>query len=184
MRLADRILHAYSAPPIVGKGIMLWQIQPVLPMQLVLKSVTRAPLLDYLVRLCKAMSSTGQSAGGTHHSEITDALTAFRPRRIQRYASVNVLLLYWIESDLKRDGELDQLQQMFGHVFNYSVHRFPIPSERPQARLNSYIARFLEAHAEKDDLVILYYGGHGGPTRDSRIPCEWAAYDAFGDLPT
>lgn len=123
------------------------------------------------------MASSGQSSGSSHHADIADALTAFRSRRIQRYASVNVLLLSWTDSDLKRDDELNQLEHMFRHVFDYSVHRYLIRSTRSQALLMEYMGRFIVKHAEADDLIILYYGGHGGPTRDSRIPCEWAAYE-------
>ena len=111
----------------------------------------------------------------TSHDKIADELERYQIRRIQRYTSVAVLLLYWKETDLKIHDELQALEDLLQDTFNYRVERCAIPSEKPQYLLGHALNTFLEKYGTSDNLVIVYYGGHGGPTKDGSTECEWAA---------
>jgi hypothetical protein len=109
------------------------------------------------------------------HAKIADELERYQTRRIQRYTCVVALLLYWKETDLKIDGELQALEDLLQDTFNYNVERYAIPSEKSQRMLCSAVNKFLDQYGTSDNLVIVYYGGHGGPTKDGSTECEWAA---------
>jgi hypothetical protein len=108
-------------------------------------------------------------------AKIADELERYQIRRIQRYTCVAVLLLYWKETDLKIHDEIQALEDLLQDTFNYSVERYAIPSEKPQRMLCSALNTFLDLYGTSDNLVIVYYGGHGGPTEDGSTECEWAA---------
>ena len=82
----------------------------------------------------------------------------------------------WEEDDTDSAKEIEQLQKMFRDSFNYAVYIYRIPSEGPQTALNQCIGSFLHTFGGPDNLLIFYYGGHGGPiTEKSKSPCTWAA---------
>ena len=111
-----------------------------------------------------------------HRTSIETALKEYQTHREQRYAAVTVLILSWKDTDLKLDEEFQALESLFQKTFNYHVKRYEIPSERPQYQLGHHINNFLPLHGVPGNLVIVYYGGHGGPPKNGSTECEWAAY--------
>lgn len=110
-----------------------------------------------------------------HHETISKGLERYQPHRAQKYIAAAVLLLTWKDTDLKLGDEWDSLEDMFQHTFNYQVQRYSIPSARSQIQLGMAVNAFLMEHGKPDHLIIVYYGGHGGPTKDGSTECEWAA---------
>jgi len=110
-----------------------------------------------------------------HESKISTELAEYRPRRLQRYLAVNVLLLSWKDSDLDCAEEVNALGRMFENHFNYSVWPYLIPSEESQSKLTILVAQFLSQFGGPDKLILVYYGGHGGPPVSTKSPCTWSA---------
>jgi hypothetical protein len=111
-----------------------------------------------------------------YQTEITTKLVEYRPRRTQRYLAVNVLLLSWKESDLDCADEVRELGQMFEDRFNYTVWPYLLPSKDSQSKLAVLVAQFLSEFGGSDKLILVYYGGHGGPPVSTKSPCTWSAY--------
>lgn len=119
---------------------------------------------------------SSEQSEGSYGKKIWTKLADYRHIRHQRYAAVNVLLMSWKDDDTNSAAEIKQLKTIFQDSFNYTVCSYYIPSADPQASLNYQIASFLHAFGGADNLLVIYYGGHGGPrTGQSKSPCTWAA---------
>ena len=113
----------------------------------------------------------GESAASFGKKLLTK-VADYRPIRHQRYAAVNVLLISWKDDDTNSATEIKQLQTLFKESFNYTTSWYQIPSKDSQTSLNQLIASFLHNFGGPDNLLIIYYGGHGGPTKEqSKSPC-------------
>ena len=78
------------------------------------------------------------------------------------YKSVSVLVIYWEQSDnegFKTEGH--EIGQFFARELSYNVFYFRIPSDKSNVKLDKRISEFLDDHGNKDQLAIIYYGGHG-----------------------
>jgi hypothetical protein len=119
-----------------------------------------------------------------HAALLNDALTQYRPRRQQRYSTVNVLLLTWAEDDIGLIDEIDELERVFSEEFRYFVWRYQIPSQRSQVELQLQITSFIKLWgSSEENLIIVFYSGHGGPTRNNlSSECIWSA-SVFSLLP-
>lgn len=107
-------------------------------------------------------------------TELANSLTAYRPRRSQRYAAVNVLLLYWKDADIPSATDAKDLDRMFRENFNYRTHCYEIPSsDQVGLSLTVYLSQFLKQYGGADHLVLIHYGGHG-EGGDERSSCTWA----------
>ncbi|KAF5971703.1 het-s domain-containing protein [Fusarium coicis] len=115
----------------------------------------------------------------THQQTIGNKLTEYRPLRTQRYAAVNVLIITWKDHDfgVDFDREVTEVKDMFSKNFNYAVWPFRIPSQDPELSLNVCVAQFIKNFGGADDLLIVFYSGHGGgeSNTQARSPCIWAA---------
>src|SRR6266699_3898994 len=121
---------------------------------------------------------TSQAPGKDYEKAIATGLANYRARRVQRYAAVNVILLNWAEDDIGPHlaKEAADLSQMFRDVFNYVVWPYKIPSVDSERSLNLAMAQFIKSFGHEDNLLIVYYSGHGGPRVEEKGPCTWAAY--------
>ncbi|KAK4199235.1 hypothetical protein QBC40DRAFT_297790 [Triangularia verruculosa] len=130
----------------------------------------------------------------SHHVQVqqskqllTTKLTQYRPRRIQRYKSVNVLILLWEDlepEDAIISAQASDIKALFSEQFNYAIHTYEIPSQDSQSRLNLFVAQFVHCYGREDNLIIVYYGGHGyQPSKDDKSTYLWAA-TAKGGSPT
>jgi hypothetical protein len=113
-----------------------------------------------------------------YQQAIANKLTAYRPLRTQRYATVNVLIITWKDHDfgLDFDREIAEVKDMFCQTFNYIIWPFKIPSQDAERTLNLCIAQFVKSFGGEDDLLVIFYSGHGGEGDPAaRNPCTWAA---------
>lgn len=112
-----------------------------------------------------------------HEHAIAQGLAHYQPRRLRRYTAVHALLLYWEDDDIGVAKEIKELTDMFRDVskFGYQVWPYRIPSRDPARSLSYTVAQFLHNFDREDNLIIVYYGGHGGPKIKSKSPCTWAA---------
>lgn len=119
---------------------------------------------------------SSEQSEGNHVGKISKKLADYRLIRHQRYAAVAVLMISWKDDDTNSAAEIEQLKTIFQDSFNYTVYSYQIPSAKPQQSLNEQIATFLNYFGGSDNLLVIYYGGHGGPrTKKSKSPCTWAA---------
>ncbi|KAI9740262.1 MAG: hypothetical protein M1834_004840 [Cirrosporium novae-zelandiae] len=90
------------------------------------------------------------------------------------YSKVACFLMNWVDDDMGTNGEVEQLQEIFGTTFGYLTHSFKIPSQNSQKIATKEISDFVWAHDSPDSLIILYYGGHGEARDNSLIitACE------------
>lgn len=105
------------------------------------------------------------------------ANAAFPNDKRMRYTSVYVLLLLWRDEDPNLPVSLEalELKDVFENVYHFTVEAWEIPSDGSHKRVNQKILDFIELGGDsKDDLKIVYYGGHG-MLGSSRQSC-WARY--------
>lgn len=83
------------------------------------------------------------------------------------YDRVEVLLLYWQDSDVPDcKTEANCLERLLRGRFNYHVQHWAIPSQDSQLLLDGRINGFLTALTQPRSLGIIHYGGHGDADSD------------------
>ena len=87
------------------------------------------------------------------------AANAAFPRRLPRYREVHVLLLSWEDDNLGVITEVSELRDVFRQVYCYDVEEWRIPSDHCYKTLRKQITRFLDEFEDKNNLLIIYYGG-------------------------
>ncbi|KAI9694723.1 MAG: hypothetical protein M1822_000339 [Bathelium mastoideum] len=92
---------------------------------------------------------------------LNQAAKSALPRKPRRYDNVYVLLLRWEDDDLGTQTELDALKVVFEKVYGYSTEEYLIPSHKPAQQLEWKLINFRQAYDAEQNLLILYYGGHG-----------------------
>ncbi|KAF2829602.1 hypothetical protein CC86DRAFT_464137 [Ophiobolus disseminans] len=122
------------------------------------------------------MSDSLASFDPTNNSAIREELTRYRPRRSQRYSSVNILLMLWKDDDIGVAPEVAKLANFFRDC-GFLVWPYHIPSIDSQSKLHLKVAQFVDLYSnDADALMIVYYSGHGGKTLDNMSSeCTWAA---------
>ena len=105
---------------------------------------------------------------------LNNAAAAVFPRgpSSSRYHDVHALLLSWEEDDLGVIDEISQLNVVLENNYHYETAQWKIPNTRSHNSLASRLTTFLNEHESKDNLLIVYYGGHGY-MNDSR-QCVWS----------
>lgn len=88
------------------------------------------------------------------------------------YTDVSVLLLRW-EEDESVDEDLAALEQVFQKQYKFRTERWHIPTvANPSIKLGVQMASFLE-HARANQLLIIYYAGHGYVGSDGQLYWAW-----------
>ncbi|KAH0558473.1 hypothetical protein GP486_004869 [Trichoglossum hirsutum] len=78
------------------------------------------------------------------------------------YKNVNALFITWKDDDLKcLEKEVLRLQSLFRDKFNYCTRSYQIPSQKSKTSLQLELATFVNQNDSPENLVIVYYGGHG-----------------------
>ena len=88
------------------------------------------------------------------------------------YAAVYVLLISWLNDDLKVAVEVDHLAEIFSNAYGFLVERFFIPNDDPDDSLAESLNSFVRNYQSPRSLLIVYYAGHG-ELNDSRL-LQWA----------
>ncbi|KAI4144665.1 MAG: hypothetical protein LQ340_006563 [Diploschistes diacapsis] len=119
---------------------------------------------------------------GEFFQHLNSAAKAVLPRRSRRYAKVIALLLRWEDDDLGTQQELDDLGDVFRGIYNYQTEQYLIPSLGSTNQLEYKLTDFRRAYDSEANLLILYYGGHGGLERQPNRPSRsiWTAKSQGG----
>ncbi|PVH77505.1 hypothetical protein DL98DRAFT_423739 [Cadophora sp. DSE1049] len=97
--------------------------------------------------------------------QLQDAANAAYPHGQQsRYSNIYVLLLCWEDEDPKLPVsiEVQELHSLFEELYDFDVELWKIPAHSSHNELNRKVLDFVSLGGDcKDDLKIVYYGGHG-----------------------
>lgn len=106
---------------------------------------------------------------------LTSAVTAAFPNRgLSRYKEVHVLLLSWEDDNPGVVNEIGELYEVFRQIYHFEVEGWRIPSERSHNTLAAKLLGFLDDYESQENLLIVYYGGHGSMNDDRQ--CVWSWY--------
>jgi hypothetical protein len=90
------------------------------------------------------------------------------------YRAVHVLLLEWEEDDLGVSRAVNDLRIVFEDTFGFEpVEYFKIPLRRSHNALEARLQEFKQQNSSKQNLLIVYYSGHGFLDLQNRM--HWAA---------
>ncbi|CZR67342.1 uncharacterized protein PAC_17241 [Phialocephala subalpina] len=98
------------------------------------------------------------------------AASVFPNKGQPRYQTVRVLLLRWEEDSLGVKHELDNLASTFRH-YGYDTETWLIPTVKSHNLLMKKALQILDDYGSPDDLLIVYYAGHGRMNASRRA--EW-----------
>ena len=115
--------------------------------------------------------STIHKLGNDLHEAVQ---AAWSKRHEVRYSQVYVLLLSWVDDGLGVIREIKALRHVFKDMHNFQVQEYSIPSSKPDKALKRRVSDFLDIDA-KDNLLIIYYGGHARRALQSNEASLWFA---------
>jgi hypothetical protein len=121
-----------------------------------------------------------------HHSgiqklgqDLNEAVQAAWPKRHDvRYLQVHVLLLSWIDDDLGVAREIKGVRHVFRDLYHFNVQEYQIPSGKPDLSLKGIMFQFLTNVDGRENLLIVYYGGHARRALQSNEGSLWFPYVA------
>jgi hypothetical protein len=108
-------------------------------------------------------------------SKLNESLTSIVSQR-HSYDAVYALLISWAETDdAKIADEVEAVRNLFESDFGFVVSKYAIPSDRSGANLQHTLTTLCIQNGEgKNNLLILYYAGHGDASPEKRR-AVWAA---------
>ncbi|KAF2685826.1 hypothetical protein K458DRAFT_387779 [Lentithecium fluviatile CBS 122367] len=80
------------------------------------------------------------------------------------YVKVAVLIIKWDDEldELKTRGEAEELRDIFANRFRFETETVELNvSSKPQHQINRHLSAFIEKHDGPNNLLIVYYTGHG-----------------------
>jgi hypothetical protein len=79
------------------------------------------------------------------------------------YQNVYVLMIKWQDKidQLRVRQEVNDLTSVFQNIFKYDVTELQLEASNPQLQLKSEVLRWAWEHDGPDNLLIVYYAGHG-----------------------
>ena len=131
-----------------------------------------------------APASDGHSISDNHlknFSEFFDHLNraakSALPEITRWHTKSSVLLLRWEEDDLGTEVEANDLENVFRDMYRYDTEQYLIPSHDSVTQLEYVLNDFRKANDDENNLLILYYGGHGTPEVPGNRPSRsiWKA---------
>ncbi|KAG4431285.1 hypothetical protein IFR05_013229 [Cadophora sp. M221] len=103
-------------------------------------------------------------------SPASSAATKIFPNKGRsRYKDIQVLLLRWEEDTMGVQYELDDLATCFAEDYGFKTETWLIPNAQPHLALMGKAFKMVQEFGMKDNLLIVYYAGHGG-MNSSRQP--------------
>ncbi|KAH7407907.1 hypothetical protein BKA64DRAFT_706308 [Cadophora sp. MPI-SDFR-AT-0126] len=106
----------------------------------------------------------------TFAQRLEEAATKIFPNKGRsRYKDVQVLLLRWEQDTMGVQYELDDLAAAFAESYGFKTETWLIPSAQPHLALMGKAFKMVQDFGTKDNLLIVYYAGHGG-MNSSRQP--------------
>lgn len=107
------------------------------------------------------------------------AAAAFPNQGKTRYRNVYVLLLCWEEDNLGVAVELQELDEVLSQTYHFQTQAWRIPSANAHNALAFQLMDFLRNHDDRENLLMIYYGGHGEMNDDRQ--CVWSWFVWFLD---
>lgn len=104
------------------------------------------------------------------------AAAAFPNRGLSRYKGVHALLLSWEDDNLGVVAEIDELGDVLRSLYGFETETWKIPSQRSHISLAAKILGFLNDYESKENLLIVYYGGHGEINDDRQCVWSWLVH--------
>jgi hypothetical protein len=74
---------------------------------------------------------------------------------------VHVLLLRWEEDSIGVEYELNDLAKTFRSAYGFETETWLIPTFKPSRTLSRKASQFIDDFGNADNLLIVYYAGHG-----------------------
>lgn len=112
-----------------------------------------------------------------NYERIANRLTApLHPKHADyRYKQIHVVLINWHVDDFPDlKSEVKQLAAVFDRDYAFTtVGIYTIPSKNPYSKLEGFLSRFKEEYSDQDNLLIIFYSGHGGQKNGRLI---WQGY--------
>ena len=86
-----------------------------------------------------------------------------------RYNSLHVLLVAWKTSTTHEIKELAQLREIFENKLQFTTERYDITREVRPETFEIELEEAMRIHARADELLIIYYAGHGRLDKGSHV---------------
>jgi hypothetical protein len=103
------------------------------------------------------------------------AASIFPNRGRCRYNDVQVLLLRWEHDEMGVEYELDDLAVTFKNAYGFNTETWLIPTTQPHLALMGKAFKMVQDFGQKDNLLIVYYAGHGGMNSSRQPLWTWSA---------
>ncbi|KAL8903572.1 MAG: hypothetical protein Q9171_007359 [Xanthocarpia ochracea] len=110
--------------------------------------------------------SVQEQEASRHQVMWANVMAEGRYQTASQYDKVEVLLLYWLDSDMGITEEVDDLESVLVNDFGYHATRVQLngnSKQKLQIKVNAKIADFVDKHDGPNTLLIVYYAGHGSP---------------------
>ena len=105
---------------------------------------------------------------------LNSAATAAFPNRGQsRYKEVHALLLSWEDDNLGVIDEVTELNNVFTDLYHFETEQWKIPSDSSHLSLAAKIIGFVNDYGSNENLLVVYYGGHGVMNDDRQCVWSW-----------
>ncbi|KAI9845173.1 MAG: hypothetical protein M1837_005058 [Sclerophora amabilis] len=114
---------------------------------------------------------------GKFKSDLQHALDTAMAPKARQYSAVRCLLLCWEEDKIGCSKEVRELGDVFTNRFGFDTEEFKIPSKKPFKELQFKLSALEQKSVEKNELIIIYYGGHAGKDNAGRAIWSCGASD-------
>ena len=81
-------------------------------------------------------------------------------------------MIYWKDGEDEFYDQLKKLGKEFESAYGYKVEEWALGSANPYKDMTERLLKFLD-YENEGTLLILYYGGHGGITKDRQHTWLW-----------
>lgn len=89
------------------------------------------------------------------------------------YEDVQVLLICWENAIETFKDQRMQLERVLQSYYNFGTKPIDIPKNKPDKFLGDEIHEFMGAHDKEQNLLIVYYGGHGA-IKEGQLILKWS----------
>ncbi|KAK2609209.1 hypothetical protein QQS21_002291 [Conoideocrella luteorostrata] len=143
----------------------------------------------WLQRSLFRLAPTRDVSSVQHHVELPEwlkelevAVKAAWHKRVVRYPLTAVLLLSWKDTDMRfARKEIKRLQSVLEDGYGCEVKEWKIPGRDADLETLDKVRGFLDQYGQSDNLVIVYYAGHGRPGANPGSPPLWYARESSED---
>lgn len=89
------------------------------------------------------------------------------------YEDVQVLLICWANAIGTFKDQRMQLEEVLQSPYNFGTKSIDIPNDNPDQFLEDEIRGFMRTHDKEQNLLIVYYGGHGALS-EGHLILKWS----------